>query len=172
MKIKVAFFKDSRESWLHRFIRWWSKSDYSHAELILSDGQTWAGISPFLTSRVGTRVKTKEECGDSWDYLTFKLSWRIPVRDYQVKQLKTFVKKTSGSRYDWVGVILSNLTPFLVKKRDKWYCSEWIAHALVNARIVMWDDMDLYDTPDLSPGKLYELLLPHSEEFKKEAQND
>jgi len=22
----------------------------------------------------------------------------------------------------------------------------------------MWDDLKLYDTPDLSPGKLYELL--------------
>ena len=51
-----------------------------------------------------------------------------------------------------------------MKKRNKWYCSEWIAHALVNARIVMWDDMELYDTPEMSPGKLYELLLDHADQ--------
>ena len=29
---------------------------------------------------------------------------------------------------------------------------------MVNSRIVMWDDLSLYNTPDLSPGKLYCLL--------------
>ena len=46
--IKIAFFKGDREGRLHRFIRWWTKSDYSHAELIMPDGVTWVSISPFL----------------------------------------------------------------------------------------------------------------------------
>ena len=91
--------------------------------------------------------------------MTFTLNWREPVREYQINQLNKFIEKTLGCRYDWIGLIISNLTPFLVKKRNKWYCSEWIAHALVNARIVMWDDMELYDTPEMSPGKLYDLLF-------------
>ena len=166
MKIKVAFFKGDKHLRLHRFIRWWTKSPYSHAELVLPDGEQWAGISPFLTSRVGIREKSisPENQKANWDYLTFTLNWREPVREYQVSQLNKFIEKTMGSRYDWIGLIISNLTPFLVKKRDRWYCSEWIAHALVNARIVMWDDMDLYDTPEMSPGKLYNLLKPHADE--------
>ena len=166
MEIKVAFFKGEEKGWLHRFIRWYTKSKYSHAELIMPDGETWVGISPFLTSRVGKRNKAPEDCDDNWDYLTFSLNWREPVREYQLQQLNMFIDKTWDSRYDWVGLIFSNLTSFLVKKRDKWYCSEWIAHALVNSRIVMWDDMDLYDTPNLSPGKLYDLLIKHSDESK------
>ena len=144
MKIKIAFFKGAKKSFLHRFIRWYTKSIYSHAELIMPGDEQWVGISPFLTSRVGIREKniSPENQKENWDYLTFTLNWREPVREYQFNQL-----------------IISNLTPFLVKKRDKWYCSEWIAHALVNARIVMWDDMDLYDTPEMSPGKLYDLLF-------------
>ena len=59
-------------------------------------------------------------------------------------------------------MIMSQLCPFLIKRRDKWYCSEWIAHAMVNSRIVMWDDLSLYNTPDLSPGKLYCLLTDAS----------
>ena len=166
MKIKIAFFKGDKKTWLHRFIRWYTKSPYSHAELIMPDGEQWVGISPFLTSRVGIREKriSLESQKQNWDYLTFSLNWRPPVREYQINQLNKFIQKTLGSRYDWIGLIFSNLTPFLVKKRDRWYCSEWIAHALVNARIVMWDDMDLYDTPEMSPGKLYELLLIHADQ--------
>lgn len=165
MKIKVAFFKGDRVSRLHRFVRWWTKSPYSHAELVMPDDVTWVSISPFLTSRVGAREKniSSEKQKENWDYLAFTLSWRAPVREYQITQLNKFIQKSLGSRYDWVGLVVSNLTPFLVKKRDRWYCSEWIAHALVNARIVMWDDMDLYDTPEMSPGKLYDLLTPHAD---------
>ena len=54
MKIRVAFFKGDKGRWLHRFIRWYTKSKYSHAELVMPDDETWAGISPFLTSKVGT----------------------------------------------------------------------------------------------------------------------
>ena len=167
MEIKVAFFKGEEKGWLHRFIRWYTKSDYSHAELIMPDNETWVGISPFLTSRVGKRNKVPPDLGDNWDYLTFRLNWRDPVRKYQINQLDKFIEKTTGAKYDWVGLIVSNTTPYLVKKRDKWYCSEWIAHALVNSRIIMWEDMELYDTPNLSPAKLFDLLLPHSEEGKE-----
>ena len=127
----------------------------------MPDNERWVGISPFLTSTVGIREEniSLENQKENWDYLTFTLNWREPVREYQVNQLNKFIEKTLGAKYDWIGLIISNLTPFLVKKRNKWYCSEWIAHALVNARIVMWDDMDLYDTPEMSPGKLYDLLV-------------
>ena len=142
---------------MHRFIRWWTKSDYSHAELVMPDGRTWVSISPFLSSKVASRVKTKPKLED-WEVITFDLSWREPVRKYQLDQLYKFIEQTQGCKYDWVGMILSQICPFLVKRRDKWYCSEWIAHALVNSRIVMWDDMNLYDTPNMSPGTLYKML--------------
>ena len=138
----------------------------------MPDNERWVGISPFLTSTVGIREKniSLENQKENWDYLTFTLNWREPVREYQINQLNKFIEKTLGCRYDWIGLIISNLTPFLVKKRNKWYCSEWIAHALVNARIVMWDDMDLYDTPEMSPGKLYDLLLNLADKDDQDSQ--
>ena len=155
--IKIAFFKGSRESRLHRFIRWWTKSKYSHAELIMPDGVTWVSISPFLSSRVAARIKTQPD-PDAWDYLTFPLSWREPVRKYQLQQLYRFIEVTQDSKYDWIGMILSHLSSYVIKRKGKWYCSEWIAHALVYSRVVMWDDINVYDTPDLSPGRLYDIL--------------
>ena len=157
IQIQVAFFK-GEAGLLHKVIRWWTKSPYSHAELIMPDGKTWISISPFLNSRVTARIKHRVENPEEWEYLTFNLSWREPVRKYQLDQLYKFIDMTQGSKYDWTGMIMSQLCPYLIKRRNKWYCSEWIAHALVNSRVIMWDDLRLYDTPDLSPGKLYSLL--------------
>lgn len=159
--IRVAFYKGD-DGWIHKLVRRWTKSKYSHAELILPDGRTWISISPFLSSRVAARIKYSIEDAKDWDYLSFELSDRDPVRKYQLDQLYKFIEMTQGCKYDWVGMIMSQICPFLVKRRNKWYCSEWIAHAMVNSRIVMWDDLRLYDTPDLSPGRLYTLLTSHA----------
>jgi hypothetical protein len=156
-QVKIAFYK-GRGGKVHKIIRWWTKSPYSHAELIMPDGVTWISISPFLTSRVSARMRYTIENPDDWDYVTFQLSHREPVKSYQLSQLYKFIEMTQGSKYDWIGMIVSQFCPYLIKRRDRWYCSEWIAHALVNSRIVMWDDLKLYGTPDLSPGKLYEIL--------------
>jgi len=155
--IKIAFYKGSHDSRLHQFIKWYTKSKYSHAELVLPDGKTWVSISPFLSSTVETRIVDHPN-PENWDYLTLKLHWREPVRKYQLEQLGKFIGMTEGSGYDWVGMILSQLCPFVIKHKKKWYCSEWIAYALVHSRIVMWDDIKLYRTPDLHPGKLYNIL--------------
>lgn len=156
-QLKIAFYKGD-PGCLHKIIRWWTKSKYSHAELIMPDGKTWVSISPFLNSKVSTRNREVLKHPDRWDYLTFDLNWRKPVREYQVTQLNKFISETEGCKYDWFGMLLSQASPFLIKRRDRWYCSEWIAHALVNSRIVMWDDVKIYDTPDMSPGKLYNIL--------------
>ena len=157
-QIKIAFYKGGT-AYLHRIIRWWTTSKYSHAELIMPDNKSWVSISPFLSSRVATRPSSTVDNPDDWDYLTFDLNWRIPVQDYQLSQLQKFITETAGCRYDWVGMLISQFGPYLIKRRDRWYCSEWIAHALVNSRIIMWDDIRIYDTPDLSPGRLYDILF-------------
>ena len=60
MEIKVAFFKGDGD-WHNHIVRWWTKSPYSHAELVLPDGKTWISIRPFLTSKVAKRTKKRKE---------------------------------------------------------------------------------------------------------------
>ena len=165
MEIKLAFYK-GKGNWKNKVIRWWTKSPYSHVELILPDGDTWISISPMLTSTVSRRNINTVEDLNKWDFLSFELSWREPVRDYQLKQLYNFIEETEGAKYDWLGMILSQMCPYLIKHRDRWYCSEWIAHALVKARIVKWDVLQIYSTPNLSPGKLYEILNEYKTNYK------
>ena len=165
MEIKVAFYK-GEGNWKNKVIRWWTKSPYSHAELILPDGTTWVSISPMLTSTVSERnIDTVKNLND-WDILSFELSWREPVRDYQLGQLYSFIEETKGAKYDWLGMILSQMCPYLIKHRDKWYCSEWIAHALVKARVVKWEKLQIYRTPNLAPGKLYDILKDYKPAYK------
>ena len=164
-EIKVAFYKGD-DSKIHKIIRWWTKSIYSHAELIMPDNKTWISISPFLTSKVSVRDVSTVKNLDDWDFLSFNLSWREPVEKYQMNQLYNFIEKTEGKKYDWTGMLLSQVTPYLIKHKARWYCSEWIAHALVNSRILMWDDAKIYRTPNLSPGKLYEILKDHKPTYR------
>ena len=163
--VQIAFYKGGNK-FVHKIVRWWTKSPYSHAELIMPDGKTWVSISPFLNSRVTLRVRDNSIKRDNWDFITLPLSWRAPVKAYQVSELYRFIEETQGSKYDWTGMILSQLTPFLVKKRNKWYCSEWIAHALVKSRIISWSHIRIYDTPNMSPAKLHQIVSAYKPEYK------
>jgi hypothetical protein len=149
--IKIAFFKGDRKKFHHRFIRWWTKSTYSHAELVLPDGETWVSISPFIYSQVGARIKTNFEERD-WDFIIFEIS------EKQLHSLKDFISETTGDEYDWPGMLMSQILPFIIKSRQKWYCSSWIAHALSHAGIIKWRKLGIYEVPDLHPGKLYHIL--------------
>ena len=51
MEIKVAFYKGTGDLF-NKIVRWWTKSPYSHAELILPDGVTWIRIGPFSLSLI------------------------------------------------------------------------------------------------------------------------
>ena len=149
--IKVAFFKGSQDSRLHRFVRWWTKSEYSHAEIVLDSDQTWISISPFLYSKVEKRTGVYEESGD-WDFL------EIPVTEKQLVALEDFIEETVGDGYDWLGMISSQLLPLIIKGKRRWYCSQWIAHALAHAGIFKWYKVGIYEIPDLHPGRLYNIL--------------
>ncbi len=165
MNIRIAFYK-GKGNWKNKIIRWWTKSPYSHAELVLPNGVTWVSISPLLTGKVSARSVYQVENLKDWDFLSFELSWREPVRNYQLAQLHGFIAETDGCKYDWKGMILSQMLPYLIKHRDRWYCSEWIGHALVKARVVKWSKLQIYRTPNLSPGKLYEILKEYKPDYK------
>lgn len=149
--IKVAFFKGDREARLHRFVRWWTKSKYSHAEIVLDSDKTWVSISPFLYSKVEKRTGVLAD-KDNWDFL------EIPVTEKQMAALEDFIEETVGDGYDWFGMISSQLLPLIIKGKRRWYCSQWIAHALAHAGIFKWSKVGIYDTPDLHPGRLYDIL--------------
>lgn len=163
--VRIAFYKGGSKL-RHRIISWWTKSKYTHAELILPDNMTWVSITPFLQSKVLLRVKRNYN-PEKWNIIEIPLNPREAVKIYQLDQLYRFIEETQGLKYDWIGMILSQFGPYTVKNKNKWYCSEWIAHALQYSRIVMWHDISIYNTPNMSPGKLYDILSSYKPEHYK-----
>jgi len=150
VKIKVAFFKGEGNC-LNRIVRWWTKSAYSHAELVLPDGITWLGISPFVKSKVASRKKLIIDYGE-WDFLS------ISVTQEQVDIIMEFFEDTEGHRYDWIGMLLSQFLPCKIKHKKRWYCSEWITYALRIACVFDWRLIKIYDKKDLSPAVLHSII--------------
>ena len=149
MNIKVAFYRGHGDI-VNKIVRWWTKSPYSHAELIMPDGVTWIGISPKgskLTSQIrGTYIPTE------WDFL------ELEVTTEQIEVIKEFFTATENCLYDWTGMILSQFLPFHIKRKGKWYCSEWIAYALRISCVIDWRLIKIYDRADLSPAVLYKII--------------
>ncbi|HBY68666.1 MAG TPA: hypothetical protein DEG69_13500 [Flavobacteriaceae bacterium] len=157
MKIRVAFYKGEGD-WKNKIIRWWTKSPYSHAELILPDGITWISISPLLSSKVESRSKIKY-IDSNWDFVD------IAVTQQQNDVIKEFYESTKGCGYDWIGMLMSQFLPFNIKRKGRWYCSEWIAYALRISCVIDWRLIKIYDRADLSPSMLYKIIRSSESEI-------
>jgi hypothetical protein len=159
VKIKVAFYK-GKGDYLNGVVRWWTKSIYSHAELVLPDGITWIGISPFLKSKVASRKKLIIDFAE-WDFIN------LEITSEQLDIIMEFFEDTEGQRYDWLGMLLSQFLPCKIKHKKRWYCSEWIAYALRIACIFDWRIIKIYDRKDLSPAVLCDLVMDIKHESKQ-----
>ncbi len=150
MKITIAFYK-GKGDFVNAVVRWWTKSIYSHAELILPDELTWISISPSFNSKITRRLKLEVDYSE-WDFIDIEVS----AEQYNV--ILAFFEETEGQGYDWVGMLLSQFSPCKIKHRERWYCSEWIAYALRIACVFDWRKMKMYDRQDLSPAALHNLI--------------
>jgi len=156
MKIKIAMYK-GMDTWHHKLIGWYTGGIYTHAEIVMPDNFTWIGISPFLTSKVGSRIKTDFDL-ENWDFVS------LEIDESQHEVIQNFYEDTAGCKYDWIGMIMSQFLPFHIKRKNKWYCSEWIAYALRIAGVIDWRIIKIYDQADLSPRKLHEIISNQKEE--------
>jgi len=144
--IWVAFYCAPAQDWRQKIVAWWTKSPYLHAELILPGGIT-AGICPEEEGVV--RMVQEDCCAESEDWKRIELK----ITDAQLSNIMRFYEQTAGQKYDWLGMIISQFVPYMIKHDRKWYCSQWIAHALITAGIfpVTYEK--------ISPGRLHEMVL-------------
>tara|TARA_B100000900_G_scaffold406115_1_gene416670 strand:- start:427 stop:969 length:543 start_codon:yes stop_codon:yes gene_type:complete len=153
VNICIALYK-GKGRWHNGVVRDWTNSEYSHAELILPD---FTSITIFPFSLKGVRREPFVEKSDKeWDYIC------VPVNPHQLSIIENFYEKTKGQQYDWVGMLASQLVPFHIKHKDRWYCSEWIAYALRLAGI----GEGLYGESVMSPEVLSR-LVPHATTYGK-----
>ncbi|WP_244322649.1 MULTISPECIES: hypothetical protein [Pseudomonas] len=132
--IQLALYKAPGDLY-DRLIRIWTRSPYSHCELILEDGR-FASSSP---RDGGVRAKLIEPDPAVWDFLP--LPW---VREEMVEEL---LQAEHGSGYDWIGILGSQILPVGIQSQSRWFCSEFCAQAI-----------GLEQPQRYSPGSLFETM--------------
>lgn len=161
MRVFVAFFAGENDRW-DRIVRWWTGSKFTHTELVMPDAVSWIGISPFTGTGISLKkrnsITPETHMSGKWKYLAFDCT------SAQVERLRDFFARTRGCSYDWFGMIASQLTPWRIKTPGKWYCSEWVAHALTFAGIIDSDKFSAIDRKDLSPGTIWDMLRSEASE--------
>jgi hypothetical protein len=117
---RAAFYKGTRPgvagiyNWA---VRKWTKSPYSHVELIFSDGMP--GSASFADG--GVRLKAIEFDAAHWDF--------IDLPDHMEPAARAWFEAHAGAKYDLLGNLQFILTPFGQDQR-RWFCSEACAAAL------------------------------------------
>jgi hypothetical protein len=140
--MKLAFYK-GKAGLFDRLIRWWTKSPYSHVELLFDDGQ-------MIAARDSTGVTIIQVASldlNEWDVVRFDLSIdrMLAIHVWCITEI--------GCKYDWLGLFYSQVLRIPRSHPRKWFCSEFCVAALQRAELLR----DVVPCT-VSPGKLHDLL--------------
>lgn len=129
--MKIAFYKGTGHTVLNFILSWgvkiWTWGEYSHVELIDCNGSDnialwdWYSASAFAEGIV--RVKTIDVIPDNWDFFDIDF-------DLDKESVIEFFNKEMGKKYDWIGILFSQLFPLKLDDKNTWFCSEIVKHAL------------------------------------------
>lgn len=123
-----------------KLIRLWTGHKVSHVELII-DGEWFTA----LTER-GV-VRYLNEPSANWRLI------HIPLTADQKQAMLAFLSNEIGSKYDWLGIIFSQVLPLARSHSDKWFCSELVTAALHRANLY-------HNLSSLSsPGQLFDTVV-------------
>lgn len=123
--MQVAFFKGNRpgiNGTFNHVCKWWLRGDFSHSELIFTDG--YCGSSSFLDG--GVRIKRISNF-DPNDWLIYS---NISGNEYIARE---FIESQEGKPFDTRG-LSGHVLRRIPQNKEKWFCSELIMAALFLAR--------------------------------------
>lgn len=138
MKFRAAFYTGTRPGLAgiyNRLVRWWTRSPYSHCELIFSDDI--AASSSYMDG--GVRFKKIDFNLDNWDFIDLPVWLEQSARDWFTEH--------EGDDYDVLGNIYF-IVSLVQDDKDAWFCSEAMSKAL-----------GIIDPWRYSPALLWSLLI-------------
>lgn len=101
----------------NRIVRWWTRSEFSHVELVLSTGRAWS--ASFADG--GVRDKLIDFDTANWILVDLPPALEQAAEAWFVAH--------RGAKYDLVGNLHFLLSPIPHSQR-RWFCSEAVAAAL------------------------------------------
>jgi hypothetical protein len=145
MQIQVAFFK-AGNAISDKLIKFWTKSKYSHVEILIE------GFSYDANTELGLRKYAMKSYDlEQWDVISIDVN----ISKKNFGKIERFIKNQIGCKYDWRGIFLSQFVNMGIDSDNKWFCSEFVTKIL--QLILIEETLD--EKPNkVSPGKLSELL--------------
>jgi hypothetical protein len=145
MQIQVAFFK-AGDSIPDKLIKFWTKSQYSHVEILIE------GFSYDANTKLGLRKYARDSYDlEQWDVISLD----VEISLENLGKIERFIKNQIGLKYDWRGIFLSQFVNIGLDSDNKWFCSEFVTKILQLFLI----EETLDEKPNkISPEKLSELL--------------
>ena len=136
--MQVAFHKGGGRWELYgKVIRWWTKSEYQHVELIFSDGMSYSSRKDGVFFQRIDYTKHPER----WDILP------MPHTAEKERQIRNHAKLHCGEKYDWLAIYIGQGAGTKIHDAGKWFCSEIVAHVLgIEPELI-------------PPGMLYKIVL-------------
>jgi hypothetical protein len=125
-KFRAAFYKGTHAGMpgvYNRLVRWWTRSPYSHVELIFFDGGPGGDSQAASSSYMDGGVRFKWFTFDPvlWDF--------VDLPDALILPALAWFDAYEGAAYDLLGNVHFVLSA-VGDDRRKWFCSEAVAAAL------------------------------------------
>jgi len=145
VNITIAFFRGQGNGMISRLIEWWTNSKYYHTEIKIND--IWV-TSTDINGVTRTSTNVDKMSRDEYSFV-------VKLTNIQYANLMNWVDSKVGSKYDFLGIILSQILPTRIDNPNKWFCSEICTKILQLALVE-----EVYDlTPNMvSPGKLAKIF--------------
>ena len=118
--MRLALYKGTRPGWeglYSRLVRWLDGGEYSHCELVFSDGVS--ASSSYIDG--GVRFKLIDYDEDHWDFIDLPDALEDSARDW--------FRSHVGQPYDLWGNVRFAFG-FARESQGKWFCSEAVMAAL------------------------------------------
>lgn len=115
--IYLALYK-GKGTLFNRLIRLWTRSKYSHCEIVMPDGR-WLSASAMDG---GVRAKRIELNLEHWDL--------IPVPWADAAYIERVFGEDEGKEFDWLGLLGSQLLPLAIDSIRRMFCSKLCAKLL------------------------------------------
>jgi len=140
--MRIAFYKGPGRLF-DKAIRLWTAGQYSHCELELKPSLWYSADAWYNRVRIKFMVLSAE----NWDFID------LPLTQKQCDDIYYNVLDKLGAKYDWLGIIFSQLVPIHLQSKSRWFCSETVVDDLHHIGL-----LSEYACGDINPNRLYTLL--------------
>jgi len=151
INLKVLFYHTNPKgtTFIDNIIKWWTGSKYYHTEIII-DNRILVG------AQAGEGVYIKEVIDKPELYDIIELDIHATAK--QITIIENWVNSLVGKKYDYLGIIMSQILPARIDSPNRWFCSELSTKIL--QLFVVKQVITL--TPNMvSPGKLYNTIVKY-----------